>query len=74
MKTEASTAVPDKVTHGDIPGGGQYVWAAVIPIVGVILAILAWARGHVGPGLALMATSWTSAFLFWLPLVVAGQF
>ena len=41
--------------------------AVLVPFVGVILAVVAWARGHVGPGFALMATStiaWAVAFAF----------
>jgi hypothetical protein len=39
------------------PGPGSYVAAVLIPIVGAILAIIALARDHVGPGLALAGTA-----------------
>ena len=55
------------VERDTTPGAWSYVVAVLVPFVGVILAVVAWARGHVGPGFALMATSmiaWTVAFAF----------
>ena len=60
---------PDKVTHGDLPGGGSYALAFGIPVVGMVLAIVTWARGHVGPGLALISTAMFGAVVWTLVLV-----
>lgn len=48
----------------------QYAVAGIVPPIGVILAIIAWAKNEVGPGLALMATSWLCGYLWLLLLIV----
>lgn len=42
---------------GDTPDYGSYVLAALLPIVGVVLAIVQFARGNIGPGFAVLLTS-----------------
>lgn len=58
------------------PGGIWYLWAALLPIVGFVLGVVAMARGHVGPGFALWITaffaSWGWAILISL-ITLAGS-
>lgn len=53
-----------KEQPSSFPGVGSYVAAALIPVLGVIFAIVALAKNRVGPGLALIATS-ALAFAVW---------
>lgn len=48
------------------PGTGSYLLALLVPIIGVLLAIVALSRSYVGPGLALLATSGVGAFVAYL--------
>jgi hypothetical protein len=58
--------------HGP-PGAASYVLAVAFPIVGVILAIVAFARSHVGPGFALLLTSGVAFFAWLVILASAGS-
>lgn len=46
-----------KPEPSSFPGAGSYIAAALIPIIGAILGIVALAKNRIGPGLALIATS-----------------
>jgi hypothetical protein len=53
-------------------GVGSYIAAVLLPIVGVILAIVQFSRGNVGPGLALLLTSIVSFFIWTMILISAA--
>ncbi len=52
------------------PGWGSYVLAILFPIVGVILAIIQYARGNAGPATALLLTS-IVAFFVWFTILAS---
>ena len=52
-------------------GAGSYIAAVLIPIVGVILAIIQFSRGNTGPGAAVLLTS-TVAFCVWFFIFAAA--
>ena len=52
-------------------GAGSYIAAVLLPIVGVILAIIQFARGNTGPGAALLLTS-VVAFGIWFLIFVGA--
>jgi Protein of unknown function (DUF2510) len=56
---------------GAKPGVGSYIVAVLLPIVGVILAIVQFARGNGGQGAAVLLTS-IVAFVIWFA-VLAGM-
>lgn len=65
-RSEAERPAPNETSF---PGAGSYIAAALLPIVGVILAVVALARSRTGLGLALLATS-ALAFAVWAYLLV----
>jgi hypothetical protein len=56
MEAQAPAQAPQTTDSGS-PWAGSYVVAVLLPIVGVILAIIQFARGNSGPGAALLLTS-----------------
>ena len=66
---EAATAQMQAatVTRGRA-GVGSYLLAIFLPIGGVIAAIVQFARGHVGPGIAVLLTS-VVAFAVWTTIL-----
>jgi hypothetical protein len=56
----------------ETPGAGSYIVAVLFPVVGVVLAIIQFARGNVGPGLALLVTSGLSAVVWSIVLFGAA--
>ena len=51
------------------PGAIGYILAVLIPIIGLIGAIIQFGRGNVGPGFALLITSSLAFFILW-PLIL----
>jgi hypothetical protein len=52
------------------PGAGSYIAAVLVPFAGFVLAIRAFAKDKIGPGLALALTAWL-AMTVWAALFFA---
>lgn len=68
-RAEAEQLTAVEAESGD-PGVGSYIVTVLVPIVGVILSIIAFGRGKVGPGFALLLTSVVS-WGVWAMLLLA---
>jgi hypothetical protein len=68
-RAEAEQLTRTETESGD-PGAGSYIATVLFPLVGVILAIVAFGRGKVGPGFALLLTSVVS-WGVWAMLLLA---
>jgi hypothetical protein len=53
-------------------GGGSYVAAVLLPIVGVVLAVIQFARSNIGHGFGLLTASFVSGIV-WALLLAAGS-
>jgi drug/metabolite transporter (DMT)-like permease len=61
---EATTTTPQQANR---LGNGWFVLAALIPVAGIVLAIIEWAKGNTGRGFA-FATTATLAFVIYFAI------